>query len=188
MEKERASVIIADDEPITRMDLKEILVGKGYDVVAEAGDGFDVAENCKKHHPAIVPLLDGLAAAKIISEENLADTIIILTAYSEKEFIDQAKATGVSGYLVKPIDEKALIPCIEVARARDRERRKLRKDIEDVSERLESRSIIERAKELVMQQQKLTGQKAYDYIRGLSRMKNVSMRRVSEIILAKNEG
>lgn len=194
MEKERASVIIADDEPITRMDLKEILVGKGYDVVAEAGDGFDVVENCKKYHPAIVlldvkmPLVDGLAAAKIISEENLADTIIILTAYSEKEFIDQAKATGVSGYLVKPIDEKALIPCIEVARARDRERRKLRKDIEDVSERLESRSIIERAKELVMQQQKLTGQKAYDYIRGLSRMKNVSMRRVSEIILAKNEG
>ena len=156
MEKAKTTVIIADDEPITRMDLKEILEGKGYDVVAEAADGFDAVENCKKFHPDLVlldvkmPLVDGLAAAKIINEENLADTIIILTAYSEKEFVEQAKVTGASGYLVKPIDEKSLIPSIEMAVARNREMRKLRKDIKDVSERLESRGIIEKAKGFIM--------------------------------------
>jgi Response regulator with putative antiterminator output domain len=193
MEKAKTTVIIADDEPITRMDLKEILEGKGYDVVAEAADGFDAVENCKKFHPDLVlldvkmPLVDGLAAAKIINEENLADTIIILTAYSEKEFVEQAKVTGASGYLVKPIDEKSLIPSIEMAVARNREMRKLRKDIKDVSERLESRGIIEKAKGFIMQQQNLTEQEAFDFIRELSRTKNISMRRVAEIILVKSE-
>lgn len=193
MEKAKTTVIIADDEPITRMDLKEILEGKGYDVVAEAADGFDAVENCKKFHPDLVlldvkmPLVDGLAAAKIINEENLADTIIILTAYSEKEFVEQAKVTGASGYLVKPIDEKSLIPSIEMAVARNREMRKLRKDIKDVSERLESRGIIEKAKGFIMQQQNLTEQEAFDFIWELSRTKNISMRRVAEIILVKSE-
>ena len=192
MEKSKITVVIADDEPITRMDLKEILMGRGYDVVAEASDGFDVVESCKKFHPDLVlldvkmPLVDGLAAAKIISEEDLADTTIMLTAYSEREFVEQAKITGVSGYLVKPIDEKSLIPSIEMAVARNREMRRLRKDIASVSERLESRSLIEKAKGVIMQQQNLSEQEAYDYIRSLSRVKNISMRRVSEIILVKS--
>ena len=113
-------VVIADDEPITKMDLAEILTGVGYKIAAEASDGFDAVEACRKHHPDLVlldikmPFLDGLAAAKIIYEEELADTIIMLTAYSEREFVEQAKDYGVSGYLVKPIDEKSLIPNIEL--------------------------------------------------------------------------
>lgn len=191
MKKDGIRVVIADDEPITRMDLKELLTGEGYTVAAEVADGFDAVENCKLFHPDLVlldikmPFLDGLSAAKIICEEDLADTIIMLTAYSEREFIEQAKDCGVSGYLVKPIDEKSLVPNIELAVARSREMRKLRKDMAKVSERLENRSIIEKAKGQIMAEQKKTEQEAYDYIRKLSQVKNLSMRRVAEMILVK---
>lgn len=192
MDKDGIRVIIADDEPITRMDLKELLTEEGYVVLTEVSDGFDAVENCKLYHPDLVlldikmPFLDGLSAAKIIYEEDLADTIIMLTAYSEREFIEQAKVYGVSGYLVKPIDEKSLVPNIELAVARSKEMKQLRKDMDKVSERLESRSIIEKAKGQVMAQQQMTEQEAYDYIRKLSQMKNLSMRRVAEIILVKS--
>ena len=142
MSKDGIRVVIADDEPITRMDLKELLSGEGYQVVGEAADGFDAVEVCKQAKPDLVlmdikmPLLDGLSAAKIVYEENLADTVMMLTAYSDREFVDQAKDVGVAGYLVKPIDEKSLIPSIELAVARSKDMKKLRKDMQKVSERL----------------------------------------------------
>ena len=192
MGKDGISVVIADDEPISRMDLKELLTEGGYTVLSEVSDGFDAVEQCKLYHPDLVildikmPFLDGISAAKIIYEEDLADTIIMLTAYSEREFIDQAKGCGVSGYLVKPIDEKSLVPSIELAVARSQELKRLRKDMEKVSERLKSRSVIEKAKGIIMQEQGMTEQEAYDYIRKLSLDKHLSMRRVAEIILVKN--
>ena len=94
--KDGIRVVIADDEPITRMDLKELLSEEGYQVVGEAADGFDAVEACKQSRPDLVlmdikmPLLDGLSAAKILFEENLADTVMMLTAYSEREFVDEA--------------------------------------------------------------------------------------------------
>ena len=188
MEKDAIRVVIADDEPISRMDLKELLTEGGYTVVAEVSDGFDAVENCKLYHPDLVlldikmPFLDGLAAAKIIYEEELADTIIMLTAYSEREFVEQAKDYGVSGYLVKPIDEKSLIV------AQSKEMKRLRKDMAKVSERLANRSIIEKAKGQVMQEQNLSEQEAYHYIRKLSQLKGLSMRRVAEMILVKGGG
>lgn len=194
MGKNGISVVIADDEPISRMDLKELLTEGGYTVLSEVSDGFDAVEQCKLYHPDLVildikmPFLDGISAAKIIYEEDLADTIIMLTAYSEREFIDQAKGCGVSGYLVKPIDEKSLVPSIELAVARSQELKRLRKDMEKVSERLKSRSVIEKAKGIIMQEQGMTEQEAYDYIRKLSLDKHLSMRRVAEIILVKNGG
>lgn len=186
-------VVIADDEPITKMDLNELLSEAGYEVVGEASDGFDAVEICRKKHPDLVlmdikmPLLDGLAAAKIIRSENLAETVMMMTAYSEREFVEQAKGCGVGGYLVKPIDEKSLIPNIEVAVNRSREIGKLRKDIEKVNGRLESRAVTEKAKGLLMEQQKLTEQEAYDYIRKLSQTKHLSMKRVAEMIMTKSE-
>lgn len=186
-------VVIADDEPITKMDLNELLSEAGYEVVGEASDGFDAVEICRKKHPDLVlmdikmPLLDGLAAAKIIRSENLAETVMMMTAYSEREFVEQAKDCGVGGYLVKPIDEKSLIPNIEVAVNRSREIVKLRKDIEKVNGRLESRAVTEKAKGLLMEQQKMTEQEAYDYIRKLSQTKHLSMKRVAEMILTKSE-
>ena len=194
MEKAKLRVIIADDEPITRIDIKEILEFAGYEVVGEAADGFDAVEACKKLHPDLVlmdvkmPLLDRLSAAQIIADEQLADTVIMLTAYSESGFVDEAKNVGVAGYLVKPIDEKSLVPSIELAVARSRDLKKLRRDIEKVSERLENRGIIEKAKGQVMASEGMTEQEAYDYIRKLSLTKGVSMRRVAEIILMKKSG
>ena len=117
-----------------------------------------------------------------------ATTVMMLTAYSEREFVDQAKDIGVAGYLVKPIDEKSLVPSIELAVARSKDMKKLRKDMQKVSERLENRSIIEKAKGQVMAQEGMTEQDAYDYIRKLSQTKNLSMRRVAEIILMKSGG
>lgn len=182
-------IVIADDEPITRMDLKEFLEEKGYCVAGEATDGFDVIELCKKVRPDLVlmdikmPLLDGLSAARILQQENIGAAVVLLTAYSEREFIDSAKEIGVSAYLVKPIDEKSIIPCIELAVARSREMQKLQKDIARVEERLESRSIVEKAKGQIMARNGLCEQEAYDFIRKLSLTKNLSMRRVAEIIL-----
>lgn len=192
MDNEGISVVVIDDEPITRMDLKEILENKGCNVLGEAADGFDAIELCRKLNPDLVlldikmPLLDGLSAAKIIHDEGLAETIILLTAYNEKEFIEGAKKNGVGGYLVKPFDEKSLMPSIELAVTRSREIKKLRRDYEEVSDRLESRKIIEKAKGKIMSQSSLNEQEAYDYIRKISKKKDISMKRVAEIILIKS--
>ncbi|MBP3311907.1 MAG: response regulator [Butyricicoccus sp.] len=194
MDKPALRVVIADDEPITRMDIKEILEEKGYDVIGEAADGFDAVELCKAKKPELVlmdikmPLLDGLSAARIMMEEDVDAAIVLLTAYSEREFIDSAKELGISGYLVKPIDEKSLIPSIELAVARNKEMRKLRRDIAKVSERLENRSIIEKAKGRIMERDRLSEQEAYDFIRKLSLDKGMSMRRVAEILLLQTGG
>lgn len=193
MERNGIRVVIADDEPITRMDIKEMLESVGYIVLSEAADGFDAVEACKKYHPELVlmdikmPLLDGFAAARIINEELLADTIIVLTAYSEKTFVEQAKAVGADGYLVKPIEERALIPSIELAMARSAEMRRLRSDMLKVTDRLENRVLIEKAKGRIMADNKMTEQEAYDYIRKLSLEKALSMRRVAEIILVQHD-
>lgn len=194
MDTNTLRVVIAGDEPITRMDLKEILESKGYSVVGEAADGFDAVEICKKTKADLVlmdikmPLLDGLSAANIVLSEGLVDTVVPLTAYSEREFIDKAKDIGVGGYLVKPVDEKSIISNIELAVARSRELRKLSRDMEKVTKRLEDRGVIERAKGIVMKRDDLSESEAYDYIRKISQGKNVSMRRVAEIILLQGAG
>ncbi|MBQ8143233.1 MAG: response regulator [Butyricicoccus sp.] len=194
MEKPVLRVVIADDEPITRMDIKEILTEKGYEVIGEVADGFDAVEVCKEKKPDLVlmdikmPLLDGLSAARIMAEEGVDAAVVLITAYSEREFIDNAKEIGVSGYLVKPIDEKSLIPSIELAVARNREMQKLQRDIAKVSERLENRSIIEKAKGRIMERDGISEQEAYDFIRKLSLTKGMSMRRVAEILLLQTGG
>lgn len=193
MENEKIRIIVADDEPVTKMDLRELLVSAGYEVVAEASDGLDAVELCRQHRPDLIlmdvkmPFLDGLSAARMIHEEGLAGAIIMLTAYSERDFISRAKSYGVGGYLVKPIDEKSLVPSIELAIARSQELRQLRKEMEKTAARLENRIIIEKAKGVVMAEQKMTEQEAYDYIRNLSLTKHMSMSRIAEFILMQKE-
>ena len=193
MENERIRIIVADDEPVTKMDLRELLVSAGYEVVAEASDGLDAVELCRQYRPDLIlmdvkmPFLDGLSAARMIHEEGLAGAIIMLTAYSERDFIDRDKSCGVGGYLVKPIDEKSLVPSIELAIARSQELRQLRRDMEKTAARLENRIVIEKAKGVVMAEQKLTEQEAYDYIRNLSLTKHMSMSRIAEFILMQKE-
>lgn len=182
-------IIIADDEPITRMDLKELLEQKDYDVVAEAADGFDAVELCRKELPDLIimdvkmPFMDGLMAASIIVQERLADTVVLLTAYCDREFIEEAKKSGVSGYLVKPVDERSFIPALEIAVERSKERWVLKKECQTIATRLESRTVIERAKGVIMSKGVMTEQAAYDYIRNASKFKNVSMKKIAEIIL-----
>jgi len=182
-------IIIADDEPITRMDLKEILEQEGYDVVAEAADGFDAVEKCRTKLPDLIimdvkmPFMDGLMAADIIVEERLAGTVVLLTAYCDRKFIEEAKKSGVSGYLVKPVDEKSFIAALEIAVERSKEMYKLKKEYQTITKRLESRTVIEQAKGVIMSKQGFTEQAAYDYIRNASKLKNVSMKKIAEIIL-----
>ena len=182
-------IIIADDEPITRMDLKELLEQEGYDVVAEAADGFDAVEKCRTELPDLIimdvkmPFMDGLMAADIIAEERLAGTVVLLTAYCDRKFIEEAKKSGVSGYLVKPVDEKSFIAALEIAVERSKEMYKLKKEYQTITKRLESRTVIEQAKGVIMSKQGFTEQAAYDYIRNASKLKNVSMKKIAEIIL-----
>ncbi|MFA5228955.1 MAG: response regulator [Candidatus Paceibacterota bacterium] len=193
MKDNKLNILIADDEPITRMDLRELLQESGYNVVAEAGDGFDAVEACKKHHPDLVlmdikmPYLDGLSASRLIIEENLADAVVLLTAYGEKEFVEEAKAIGISGYLVKPINVKSLIPTIELLFKHIHEIKKLRRDINEISERFENRTIIEKAKGRVMEELSMTEEEAYRYIKNLSLCKSISMRHVADLILQQSK-
>ncbi len=114
-------IVIADDEPITRMNIAEMLEEAGYEVVGQAADGFDAVELCKRNRPDLamldvkMPLLDGLNAAKIIISEGYAKSVMLLTAYSSKEFVEKAKNVGVMNYLVKPLTEKSILPAVEIA-------------------------------------------------------------------------
>ena len=190
--KNAVTVAIVDDEPITRMDLREILQGAGYEVVAEASDGFDAIEICKKHRPDFVmldiklPHLDGLTAARAIIKDNLADTVIMLTAYSDKNFIDEAKETGVAGYLVKPFDERSLIPSIEVLVERSREFQRLKAEAQKAEKKLQERTLIERAKGVIMRGRGITEDQAYVYMRTLSQNKSLPMKEIAELILSRS--
>ena len=182
-------VVIADDEAIIRLDLKEQLQQHGYEVVGQAGDGFDAISLCKQHAPDLVlldikmPLLDGLSAAKVIIEENLTGCVVLSTAYSDDNFIKTAKELGVMGYVVKPIDQKSLIPAIEVAIARSQELMTLRRDIEDKEKKMEERKVIEKAKGVLMKKKKINEQDAYEYIRLLSMKKRTSMKKIAELLI-----
>ena len=187
-------VVIADDEPITRMDLAEILKEAGYDVVGEASDGFDAIELCRKTKPNLIlmdikmPLLDGLKASKIINNESLADCIVLITAYSGKEFIEEAKAAGVMGYVIKPINEKSLLPAIEIALSKSEEIQEIRSESQKSKESLEDRKKIEKAKGILMREENLTEAEAYNKIRKISMDKRCQMKNIAEIIILNAEG
>lgn len=189
----RKRIVIADDEPITRMDVAEMLEEAGYDVVGKASDGFDAVEMCKKTKPDLVildvkmPLLDGLMAAKIISEENLAGGIVLLTAYSGQEFVEKAKNVGVLSYLVKPVTKQALLPAVEIAIHKGKEIVDIKKAHQKTSERLESRIIIDRAKSILMSRDQMTEEEAYNYIRKMSMDKRCTMKDIANIILMSKE-
>lgn len=174
-------IVIADDEPITRMDVAEMLMEAGYDVVGKASDGFDAVEMCKKTKPDLVildvkmPLLDGLMAAKIISEEELAGAIVLLTAYSGKEFIEKAKSVSVLSYLVKPVTKQALLPSVEIAIHKGKEMLDIKKAHQKTNERLESRIFVDRAKSILMSDSQMSEEEAYNYIRKMSMDKRCTM-------------
>lgn len=187
-------VIIADDEPIIRIDIREMLEEAGYDVVGEASDGFDAIEMCRKHLPNMVimdikiPLLDGINASKIIIQNNLADGVILLSAYSDASIVEKAKNSGVIGYLVKPIDVKSLIPALEVALSKSLEIKEIKANMNNVKKKLEGRKVIEKAKGILMSQKGISEEEAFSTIRDLSMRKRASMEEISNIIILSKQG
>ena len=182
-------IIVVDDEPITRMDICEILREANYDVVAEAGDGFDAIEQSRKYKPDLVimdikmPILDGLKAAKVITKEKLSRGVVLLTAYSSKDFIEEAKNIGIIGYIVKPIDEKSFIPNLEIIFNKQEEFEELEKKYLKTSQKLEDRKKIDIAKSILMKTRDFTEKEAYEYIRTLSMNKRCDMGKISDIII-----
>jgi len=185
-------VVIADDESIIRMDLREMLTNLGYLVVGETGDGISAVNLARELRPDLVimdikmPDLDGIQAAKILTEERIAP-VLLLTAFSQQELIEGAKDAGVVGYIVKPFRESELVPAIEVALARFREFKALEKELTDTRNILETRKIVERAKGVLMDTQGLKEAEAFRKIQKLSMNTRKSMREVAEAILLANQ-
>lgn len=181
-------LVIADDESIIRMNLKETLVGLGYLVVADAGDGVSAVNLAKELKPDLVimdikmPKLDGIQAAKILTEEKIAP-VLLLTAYSDRELVERAREAGVVNYIVKPFREAELLPAIEIALARYAEFSEMDKQIVDLKETLETRKLVERAKGVLMDTQGLKEQEAFRKIQQLSMNTRKSMREIAQAIL-----
>lgn len=185
-------VLIADDDPIIRLDLKQMLENLGYEVVAEAGDGETAVALAREHKPDIciidvkMPVMDGIEAATILSEEGIAPAML-LTAYSDPELVGRATNAGVFAYLVKPFKPSDLPPAIEIARSRYEQNQRLATEVENLQERLETRKLVDRAKGILMEAHSVNETEAYRRIQVQSMNLRKSMREVAEaIILAQN--
>ena len=165
----RPRVVIAEDEAIIRLDLREILEAQGYDVVGEAGRGDEAVDLVRGLTPDLVildvkmPGLDGISAARIITGERLA-AVLVLTAFSQRELVEEARDAGALAYLVKPFQEKDLVPAIEVALARHAEMMTLERSVADLEARLEARKLVDRAKGRLMDEHGLDEQSAWRFI------------------------
>jgi response regulator NasT len=184
----KTRIVIADDESIIRMDLKEMLTNLGYLVVGEAGDGQSAINLAREMKPDLVimdikmPGLDGIGAAKVLTEERIAP-VLFLTAFSQKELVEGAKEAGVVAYLVKPFRESELVPAIEVALARFSELKVLEQQVGDLKDALETRKLVDRAKGLLMDTQGLTEAEAFRKIQKMSMNTRKSMKEIAEAIL-----
>ena len=162
-------VVIAEDEAIIRLDLKEMLQEEGYDVVAETGRGDEAVELVREHKPDIaildikMPGLDGLSAAREISSERQA-AVLILTAFSQRQLVETARDAGALAYLVKPFERHELVPALEVALGRFAEMRALDRDARNLEEQLETRKLVDRAKGLLMDHHSLSEGDAFQFI------------------------
>jgi two-component system, response regulator PdtaR len=181
-------LLIADDEPLIRMNLREGLQEQGYLIVGETGDGQSAVNLTRQLRPDLVlldvkmPHMDGIAAAKVIAEEGLAP-VLLLTAYSSRELVDEARAAGVLGYLVKPVRDTDLMPLIEVTLARWNEQTSRRRELGQLRDRLETRKLVDRAKGYLMDNQGLSESEAFRKIQQLAMNSRKTMREVAQAIL-----
>jgi response regulator NasT len=185
----RPRVLIAEDEALIRLDLAEMLAEEGYEVVGEAGDGETAVRLTEETHPDLVildikmPIMDGLAAAERIAQARLAP-VVILTAFSQRELVERARQAGAMAYLVKPFQKSDLVPAIEVALSRFAELAALEKEVASLTERLETRKIVERAKGQMMTKYAMTEPQAFKWIQRTAMDHRLTMREVADRILA----
>lgn len=185
-------ILIAEDESIIRMDLKLMLQDQGYEVVGEAGDGDRAIELAFLHKPDLVlmdikmPKINGLQASKIIASQ-LDLPILIITAYSQKEFVEKAQQDNIVGYLVKPISEANLLPAVEIALHQSEKAKRLKQEIHDAKQEVEKRKLIERAKGLLMQSDEITESVAFKRIRESSMSRQMTMESIAKEIILKNK-
>ena len=181
-------VVIAEDEAIVRLDLKEILEEEGYDVVGETGRGDEAVDLVREHHPELVildikmPGADGLTAARQITAERMS-AVLILTAFSQRTLIDQARQAGALAYLVKPFQKSELLPAIEMAIGRFSEMKVLDDQVKNLEERLDARKLIERAKGMLMDECGMKEHEAFTWIRTTAMTERVRMDEIARRVI-----
>jgi AmiR/NasT family two-component response regulator len=184
-------VLIAEDEALIRLDLREMLIEEGYDVCGEAADGETAVRLAEELRPDLVmmdikmPIMDGLAAAEKIAAARIAP-VVILTAFSQRELVERARAAGAMAYLVKPFQKSDLVPAIEIALSRHAEIQTLEAEVATLADRLETRKLVERAKGTLMAAFSMTEPEAFTWIQRAAMDNRMSMKDVAERIIAEN--
>jgi response regulator NasT len=186
-------VVIAEDEALIRLDLAEMLGEEGYDVVGQAGDGERAVELAEELRPDLVvldvkmPKLDGIAAAERIASRRIAP-VVILTAFSQRELVERARDAGAMAYLVKPFTKADLVPAVEMAVSRFAELNLLESEVADLTERLETRKAVDRAKSVLQDQLQLSEPDAFRWIQKTAMDLRLSMRQVAEGVIDHGPG
>ena len=181
-------VVIAEDEAIIRLDLREMLEDEGYEVVAETGRGDEAVDLVAKHSPDLcifdikMPGMDGLTAARQVSTDRRA-AVVILTAFSQRHLIEQARDAGVLSYLVKPFQREELVSAIEVAMGRFEEMRQLDETVRELQDQLEARKAVDRAKGLLMDEHGMTEQDAFGFIQQTAMSERSTMLDVAKRVI-----
>lgn len=181
-------VLVAEDEALIRLDLVEMLREEGYDVVGEAVDGQDAVEQARALRPDMVimdvkmPRRDGIDAASEIAAERIAP-VVILTAFSQRELVERARDAGAMAYLVKPFSKADLVPAVELAASRFAELSALEVEVADLTERLETRKVVERAKGALMESQSLSEPQAFKWIQRAAMDRRTTMRAVAQAVI-----
>ncbi|MEV3995209.1 response regulator [Streptomyces halstedii] len=181
-------VVIAEDEALIRLDLKEMLEEEGYSVVGEAGDGQRAVELAREHKPDLVildvkmPVLDGISAAEKIAEESIAP-VLMLTAFSQRDLVERARDAGAMAYLVKPFSKSDVVPAIEMAVSRFAELRALESEVADLAQRLETRKLVDRAKSILQTDYGLSEPAAFRWIQKTSMDRRMSMQQLAEALI-----
>jgi len=181
-------VVIAEDEAIIRLDLKEILEEEGYEVVGETGRGDEAVTLVREHKPDLaildirMPGMDGLSAAREITAERAA-AVLILTAYSQRNLIEEARDAGALAYLVKPFQRSELMPAIEVALGRHQEMRALENEVSSLEEQLATRRLVDRAKGILMDEHGMKEADAFSFIQKTAMQERVTMKVISQRVI-----
>jgi len=181
-------IVVAEDETIIRLDIVETLTAQGYEVVGEADNGQRAIELVEDLAPDVVlmdismPVMDGLSATRSITERSLAP-VVILTAFSQRDLIDQATQAGAMSYIVKPFSETDLVPAIELARARFEQLVTLEAEVSDLETRFETRKFVDRAKTLLQQRLEITEPEAFRWIQKTSMDRRLTMKDVAQTVI-----